>query len=214
MGILSITATDGTLRASAVCMTLTRRRRCRVRFEFVLINTFWLKMGSVATLLDHDNPDVRHHQGTLREFHKITTTLSNEDCPPLNAISLSVYPRNLYIPCQFGSVASHEVAQSRVPSDYATAFDVPMVKNLMEWCLIGGRGAISPLHVDSDGMGTVVAVLEGSKYWVLATRLGDEDTMSSVDSLGPGWNPYFVNDGENINRFRFEAIHLQKGDML
>jgi hypothetical protein len=172
-------------------------------------------MDSVATLFDHDKPELRHHQGTLRDFHEMTTTLSNEDCPPLNAISLPVYPRNLYIPCQFGSVASHEVAQSRVGYDeYEMAFEVSGVKALMEWALIGSRGAISPFHVDSDGLGTVVVVLEGSKYWILATRLGDGDTISSIDSLGPRWNPYYVNDGENVNLFRFEAVHLQKGDML
>ena len=171
-------------------------------------------MGSVATLFDHQNPELRHHQGTLRELHTMTTTLSNDDCPPLNAISLPVHPRNLFIPCQFGSVASHEVAQSRVPSNYEARFEVSGVKSLMEWCLIGGRGAISPFHVDCDGLGTVVVVLEGSKYWILATRLGDQDTLSSFDSLGPRWNPYLVNDGDNANRFRFEAVHLQKGDML
>ena len=184
------------------------------KFEFALLNNFRLKIVSVATLLDHHKPELRHHQGTLREFHEITTTLSYDDCPPLNAISLPVHARNLYIPCQFGSIASHEVAQSRVPSNYETKFGVSGVKSLMEWCLIGGRGAISPFHVDSDGLGTVVVVLEGSKYWILATRLGDDDTISSIDSLGPGWNPYFVNDGENAHRFRFEAVHLQKGDML
>lgn len=111
-------------------------------------------------------------------------------------------------------MASHEVAQSRVPSQYESVFEVSGVKSLMDWCLIGSRGAISPFHIDSDGLATVVVVLEGSKYWILATRLGDEDAISSVDSLGPEWNPYFVNEGENVNRFRFEGVHLQKGDML
>jgi hypothetical protein len=60
----------------------------------------------------------------------------------------------------------------------------------------------------------VVVVLEGSKYWILPTRLADADSLSSIDSLGPGWNPYYVNEGENADRFRFEAVHLQRGDML
>lgn len=81
----------------------------------------------------------------------------------------------------------------------------------MEWSLIGGRGAISPFHVDSDGLGTVVVIVEGSKYWILATRLGDNDTISSMDSLGSGWNPYVFNNGEKANRFRFEAVHLPEG---
>jgi len=68
--------------------------------------------------------------------------------------------------------------------------------------------------MDSDGHGTALIVLKGGKYWILPTRLTDTDTLSSFESLGPGWNPYYVNEGENVNRFRFEAVHLQKGDML
>ena len=115
---------------------------------FLFLNALFLKMDSVGTLFNHKNPELQHHQGTLREFHEITTTLSNEDCPPLNIISLPVHQRNLYVPCQFGSMASHEVAQSHVPSEYETMFDVCGVKSLMEWCLVGSRSAISPFHVD------------------------------------------------------------------
>lgn len=144
----------------------------------------------------------------------MTMTLTSAECPPLNAISLLSHRRNLYVPCQFGSIASHEVAQSRLPSDYETKFEVPDITSHMEWSLIGGKGAISPFHVDSDGFGTVVVVLEGSKYWIVATRFGDDENICSVDSLGPAWNPYVVNEGDKVNRFRFEAVHLQKGDML
>jgi hypothetical protein len=140
--------------------------------------------------------------------------MSDDECPPLNAISLPASRRNLYIPSQFGSLASHEVAQSRLPTEYESSFDVPDMRSHMEWSLIGGRGAISPLHVDSDGLGTTLVVLEGSKYWIMATRLGEHDFIFSVDSLGPAWNPYFINDGDNVDRFRFEGVHLQKGNML
>jgi hypothetical protein len=84
----------------------------------------------------------------------------------------------------------------------------------MEWSLVAGKGAISPFHVDSDGLATVVVVLEGSKYWIVATRVGNEESISTVNSLGPDWNPYHINDGADIDQFRFEAVHLQKGDML
>jgi hypothetical protein len=84
----------------------------------------------------------------------------------------------------------------------------------MEWSLIGGKGAVSPFHVDSVGLGTVVVVLEGSKYWIVATQMGGRDTICSVDSLGPHWNPYFINEADNVKHFRFEGVHLQKGDML
>jgi hypothetical protein len=70
--------------------------------------------------------------------------------------------------------------------------------------------------MDSEGLGTVVIILEGSKYWIVVTRFGKDDIICCVDSLGPTWNPYFINDGDsdNVNRFRFEGVHLQKGDML
>jgi hypothetical protein len=163
--------------------------------------------------VDATNPNSRHRRGTLREFYQKLTTLG-KDCPPINAISLPAYYRNLHIPCQFGSVASHELAQSRQSLRYGTAFDVPGIKQEMEWSLVGGKGAISSFHVDSDGFGTVVSVLEGSKYWIVATRFGEHDNICSVDSLGPHWNPYFINEGDNAKHFRFEAVHLQKGDML
>lgn len=159
--------------------------------------------------------------GTIRELYEKTTTLSTEgnsplteNCPPLNAISLPVHPRSTYIPFWYGTVASHEVAQSRLPSSYETVYEVSGVKSVMECCLIGNKGAISPFHVDSDGLGAVVVVLEGAKYWILATRLGDDDAIMSVDSLGPEWDPYFVNEDKNAKCFRYEAVHLQKGDML
>ena len=139
--------------------------------------------------MDPHDSDTRHRQTTLREFYEMSNTSSSEECPPINAISLPAYYRNLYIPCQFGSLASHEVAQSRVPFHYATAFQVPDIKSQIEWSLIGGRGAISPFHVDSDGFGTVVTVLEGSKYWIVATRFGLHDNICLVDSLGPHWSP-------------------------
>ena len=173
-----------------------------------------LTLGTVSTKFDPHKPLLRHHDGTLRDLHKMTTTLSNEECPPLNAISLPVRRRNLYFPSQFGNVASHEVAQSRLPPDYETVFEVPDIRSLMEWSLVGGKGAISPFHADSVGLGTVVVVLEGSKYWIVITRMGEHDIICSVDSLGPGWHPYFINDGDNVKRFRFEGVHLQKGDML
>ena len=84
----------------------------------------------------------------------------------------------------------------------------------MEWSLIGARGVISPFHIDSDGLGTVVIVLEGSKYWILATWSGERENLGSINSLWPAWCPYYFNKGDDIDKFHFKAVHLQKGDML
>jgi hypothetical protein len=111
-------------------------------------------------------------------------------------------------------MASHEIAQSRLPSFYEDLFKVPEVNSQMEWSIIGSRNVVSPFHIDAEGFATALVVLEGSKYWVLATRYGEDETLCSIDSLGPGWHPYFFKEGDNVDRFRFEAVHLQKGDML
>ena len=186
-----------------------------MRFKFLLLKIFfYIKYRPVSTKFDPHNPKHRHHQGTLRELHDITSKLSNGDCPPLNAISLPSGRRNLFIPPNFGSVASHEVAQSRIPSTYESTFDVADLRSHLEWSLIGSRGSVSPLHADSDGLGTIVVVLEGSKYWIVVTRFGEDEILSSIDSLGPKWNPYAINDDPNFADLRFEGVHLQKGDMM
>lgn len=184
------------------------------RAAIPFVNCFFLKSCSVLSKVNHHHPEHRNHQGTLRELHNLTKTLSNDECPPLNAISLPAYRRNLYIPPQFGSLATNEVAQSRLPQQYEALFEVPDLKPHMEWSLIGNRGAVSPLHVDSEGLCTAIVVLEGSKYWIVVTRFGEDENVCSVDSLGPAWNPFFINDGDKGDRYRFEGVHLQKGDML
>ena len=138
-----------------------------VRMAKLLLYLILFKFCLVSMKKDAHKPEQQLHWGTLRELHNMTETFSNEECPPLNTISLPAYRRNLYIPPQFGSVASHEVAQSRVPTQYETVFNVPDIKPQMELSLIRSRGAISPLHMDSNGLGTLIVVLNGSKYWIL-----------------------------------------------
>lgn len=163
--------------------------------------------------MDPVNPALRYHQGTLREMHQLTADLG-EECPPMNAISLPANERNLHVPCQFGSIASHEVAQSRVPSRYRKIFDVADTKEHTQWSLVGGKGSISPFHVDAEGLGATINVHSGSKYWVFPTRIRGREGLYSVDSLGAKWDPYTINDEEIAKHFRFEGVHLQQGDML
>ena len=138
-----------------------------VRMAKLLLYLILFKFCLVLTKKDAHKPEQQFHRGTLRELHNMTETFSNKECPPLNTISLPAYHRNLYTPPQFGSVASHEVAQLQLPTQYEMVFDVPDIKHQMEWSLIKSRGTINPLHTDSDGLGTVITVLNGSKYWIL-----------------------------------------------
>ena len=89
--------------------------------------------------------------------------------------------------CHFAAIATHEVAQSWLPLGYEIAFQVPDTKSDMEWSLIRSKGTVSPFHVDSSGLGITLIVLEGNKYWIVMTQMGEHDTICSVDTLGPGW---------------------------
>ena len=46
------------------------------------------KLESVSTTLDPEKPEHCHHQGSLQDFYKITTSIPEDECPPLNTISL------------------------------------------------------------------------------------------------------------------------------
>ena len=175
---------------------------------------FYSLLFKVANYIDPCNPDTRHFQGTLCEIHHITTTFPSDSCPPVNAISLPTSFRNLIVPSQWDAISLHELAQSRVPPSYSTTFCVPDMQPHTEWSLIGGKDAVISMHMDTEGFGTVVVVLEGTKYWVIATQIGDDEDLCSINSLGAMWNPYQVNEGNKANCYRIEAVHLQKGDML
>ena len=94
-------------------------------------------------------------------------------------------------------LAAHELAQSCILASYATLFNVLQTRELMEWSLIGGKDAISSMHVDAKCFATLVLVLEGSKYWIVATQIGGNEDICSIDFLGPNWDPYLINEGSN-----------------
>lgn len=84
----------------------------------------------------------------------------------------------------------------------------------MHWALVGAKRAFSPLHIDAEGLGTLVQILHGSKYWIIISKIGEDDDLCSVDSLGAAWDPYLIAEGDKIQHFKFEGVHLKPGDML
>jgi hypothetical protein len=69
-------------------------------------------------------------------------------------------------------------------------------------------------QLHAEGFATLVLVLKGSKYWIVVTQIGDNEDICSIDSLTPNWDPYHINEGSNDGHYQFEAVHLQKGDMM
>jgi hypothetical protein len=182
--------------------------------NFILIVILLTAMLEAAPYMHPSRPDTQHFQKTLRDLFEITTTFPAKCCPSLNTIFLPAGFRNLLVPSKWECIASHELAQSHILASYVTLFDIPGTRELMEWSLIGGKDAISSMHVDAEGLATLVLVLKGNKYWIVATQIGDDEDICSIDSLGPNWDPYHINEGSIDGRYQFEAVHLQKGDMM
>lgn len=171
-----------------------------------------LKLCLVPTNSDPAKSPLVHHRGTLWDMEEICANLS-EEWPLINPLIKSKKEEPIH-PLPIWKLSIARVAQSRLPSNYETVFKVPDLRGHLDWTIIGTRGTISPLHMDGEGMGTVIVILKGNKYWIFGTLNGKCHVIYSVDSLGPNWNPYAVNEGDNIACFCFKAVHLQKGDML
>ncbi|KAJ3780313.1 hypothetical protein GGU10DRAFT_380815 [Lentinula aff. detonsa] len=79
----------------------------------------------------------------------------------------------------------------------------------MYWAIAGQKGAYSLLHMDANGLCTVVEPMTGQKYWVIA-RPKDDVIMSSIDLMD------ILNvELEDIFLFwNFYAVILQPGDIL
>jgi hypothetical protein len=86
------------------------------------------------------------------------------------------------------------------------------------WGIASTRNASSWAHMDAQGVGTVIKVITGSKYWVLMTpkqqkRAAKDDgagNMNSIRAFGPGWSP----SGACEALWDHEGVLLREGDVL
>ena len=74
------------------------------------------------------------------------------------------------------------------------------------------KHATSQLHIDSQGLATVVDMLCGKKYWVVARtkQKGQVGDLESIRGLWKAWDPS-SNGGD---RFDLEAVLLSPGSLL
>ena len=76
----------------------------------------------------------------------------------------------------------------------------------LRWSLAATKDAFHPWHIDSDGYGTFVDVMTGSKWWIVARPKSSE----KVDIFNT--TTAFLEDGPD--RFEVEAILLLPGSKL
>ncbi|KAE9385321.1 hypothetical protein BT96DRAFT_982076 [Gymnopus androsaceus JB14] len=77
------------------------------------------------------------------------------------------------------------------------------------WAIAGHKGAYSLLHIDANGMATIVEPRTGKKYWVIAKPKKDEQ-KASVDLI----KELTVDFQKATKNWDFYAVILQPGDIF
>lgn len=85
----------------------------------------------------------------------------------------------------------------------------------MVWGTAATLGATSWPHLDDHGMATIVKVVTGKKYWVVARpkktqKLGAEGDMDCSKGFPDDWQP----DSAGIQWWDHEGVILESGDLL
>ena len=78
----------------------------------------------------------------------------------------------------------------------------------LRWNLAATKDAFHPWHIDSDGYGTFVNVMAGSKWWIVARPRSplNVDIFNTTSAFMP--------DDESVDKVDVEAILLQPGSEL
>ena len=83
----------------------------------------------------------------------------------------------------------------------------------LRWNLAATQGAFHPWHIDSDGYGTFVNVITGSKWWIVA-RPKNSLNAEIFNTTSIWLDTEFGQDKSGENIFDVEAILLQPGSQL
>lgn len=93
--------------------------------------------------------------------------------------------------------------------------EAPPLRDI-RWGLAATAGAISWIHIDSNGLGTYIDPRAGKKVWIVLKRKGDGDCRifeSCSDAKAFFSGDYDV-DSPNLDDWDFEAIVLAPGTRL
>lgn len=86
--------------------------------------------------------------------------------------------------------------------------------NDFRWGLAATAGALSWIHVDSNGLGTYIDVKTGKKWWIVLKRKGKGYIFKSCSDAGPYFGGKHEMDVPNVEEWDFEAVVLAPGTRL
>ena len=150
---------------------------------------------------DHTFPDgpERTRVGSVAD---ILNASQSADSKILNGLSF----KDPFAGIQRTSFSSDAHALGTVYNQEGWVKKAPSIEHL-RWNLAATKDAFHPWHLDSDGYGTFVNVISGSKWWIVARPKSclDVDVFNTT--------PCFLTDGGE-DQFEVEAILLLPGSRL
>ncbi|KAK0479777.1 hypothetical protein IW261DRAFT_1564436 [Armillaria novae-zelandiae] len=125
----------------------------------------------------------------------------------LNALALP-YLSSFY-PYDCSSILSSHCRAFEHTSDMpADIFDTTYPVSATSFWLVATKGAISYMHCDCHGVGTVVEVLCGRKLWYIFRRRGSSADDSMIEEYMGDWAPGFI---PSPDEWEAEVVLLEPG---
>ncbi|EIN09208.1 hypothetical protein PUNSTDRAFT_44612 [Punctularia strigosozonata HHB-11173 SS5] len=100
-----------------------------------------------------------------------------------------------------------EVVMERMQLSNRKAFPYDDVS----WALVGLADVSTWPHIDAEGAGTMVIVVQGLKLWCMAKPVDpQDDCYDTIDAFAPNYDPA----NASLDRYKWEAVLLGPGDCL
>jgi hypothetical protein len=142
----------------------------------------------------------RLRQGTVRSL----LVSSQEDGKILNALHFPMPEQGLGM----WPFSTDSAAWRATKGEIGCAQDeVPPLADI-RWGIAATTGALSWLHLDSNGFGTYIDTKAGLKWWIVLRRKGDEHRFESISEVGYFFDGEYREDEPNEEKWDLEAVLL------
>jgi hypothetical protein len=84
----------------------------------------------------------------------------------------------------------------------------------IRWGLAALAGAISWIHIDSNGLGTYIDAKAGKKWWIVLKKKGEGRHFESCSEADGFFNGDYEVEVPNVDHWDFEAVVLGPGTRL
>ncbi|KAK0225749.1 hypothetical protein IW262DRAFT_1456982 [Armillaria fumosa] len=151
-------------------------------------------VGSLDTLQDHQRQAFKETKDDINvnmSLREVFEEGLEQEGHILNALALPCTTAYDSDPLQF-VLSSHCRAFEHTSDMPEDIFEATYPVSATSFWLVATKGAISYMHCDCHGVGTVVEVVCGRKLWYIFQRCGSSPEDSMIDEYMGDWAPGFI----------------------